>query len=493
MFETTALNKQGKIIILISLILTPTLFYLNLEIPAAVSLVIGSAVLAACFPRALFIYLAVTSCISLTSIHDRRDLYTGFGGVNPNGIQLFLVIAIGLPILAFQVYREKVRIPKVLYIYFLFLALAAFSLIYAPALMPGVRLLFKLLYPVYILILYLLLEKRKQADVDWIFKLLLYTFSITLILALAVGATGITFVKPLVGGEGWLRVGETRDFYRFNSPFGPFKSVLGMMSAVICLISIHALMNKKYIPAATVSTIVAFITLVLTLSRIAFYSFSFVALIYLLVRKKWFYSASLVVLVVLIVLLTPMQSRSLQVREIAPEESAKAQEPAPKPAPVTTAPTVGSENKAQPPAPTIRFRIPTAGREFLWAVAWDALTKRPVIGNGLGSTTFLLTRAYPDNLLAHVVHNEYLRVAAETGIVGLTLMLIFFLALSVRLSAQWHRGNSTALMALAILAIYGITMITDNTLDYYRNVGFFLYLAIGMSNGKEYIDKKQTA
>ena len=494
MLEKIINDTTCKIFILAVLVLTPLSFYFHLEIAAGLLLVAGSAVLAARFPGALFYYLIITSCISLAVIHDRKDLFLDFGGVDPNGIQLSLIIAVGLPILIIQMIREKVRIPAVTYIYVAFLAVAAFSLTYAPSFMMGLRFCFKLIYPIYILFLYLLLEKRKEIDLDSVLKLLLYTFTITLALALLLFAFGINLLEPVVGGDGWYPIVSDEEFYfRFLSPFGPYQSALGMMAAITCIISIHALIERKHTALAAAATVLTFTVLVLTFTRISFFSLLLVATSYLLLKKKYIHAASFVALCIVLVILTPLGSRTFQIREITPS-AAEADASGNTDQDARSIESEGDATAAEAPESSTSkvLVIPATGREKLWPIAWDAFTGRPIFGNGLGATTHLLMEAFPDNLTGHIVHNEYLRIAAETGIVGIVLFLCFFVAVSIRLFIQWLRGNNTALMALSVLAIYGLTMITDNSLDYYRNAGFFVYLVLAMAIGRQLIRKPET-
>jgi putative inorganic carbon (HCO3(-)) transporter len=78
------------------------------------------------------------------------------------------------------------------------------------------------------------------------------------------------------------------------------------------------------------------------------------------------------------------------------------------------------------------------GRSDLWAVATKAFTANPVLGVGAGNYTiqeprFLLDihqrLARADLILAHVeVHNTYLQLAAELGVVGVVIFVFTVLS-----------------------------------------------------------------
>jgi O-antigen ligase len=109
-----------------------------------------------------------------------------------------------------------------------------------------------------------------------------------------------------------------------------------------------------------------------------------------------------------------------------------------------------------------RFDAAGAGRSELWTVAWRMAGDHPIAGVGLndfqieaknytrepGSLEFV--RLIVDE--PHVAHNLYLQQLAETGIVGLVLLLAAVgacLAAALRAAQQFDAGGDPALAALA--------------------------------------------
>jgi O-antigen ligase len=89
------------------------------------------------------------------------------------------------------------------------------------------------------------------------------------------------------------------------------------------------------------------------------------------------------------------------------------------------------------------------GRTDLWTVAWRVAGDHPVLGVGLdnyASVAFRYVRE-PGTLThvqlvadqPHVVHNTYLQMLAEGGIVGLTIFLAFIAAC---LATMWHAART---------------------------------------------------
>jgi O-antigen ligase len=118
------------------------------------------------------------------------------------------------------------------------------------------------------------------------------------------------------------------------------------------------------------------------------------------------------------------------------------------------------------------------GRELLWPLVLAAMMASPIMGLGLGSTGPILRASYPESM-GLVVHNEYLRLGAETGIVGGGL---FLLAVLAWFRGVWRAGRQPdarvrefALPALGGILAWAVIAITDNAFDYYAQ--FTQYIA----------------
>ncbi len=64
-------------------------------------------------------------------------------------------------------------------------------------------------------------------------------------------------------------------------------------------------------------------------------------------------------------------------------------------------------------------------RPEMWQAAWDVFLEHPVFGSGLGSYRYFLDQYRPEGFTAepYHVHNDYLEVASDLGVVG---VLLFF-------------------------------------------------------------------
>lgn len=108
------------------------------------------------------------------------------------------------------------------------------------------------------------------------------------------------------------------------------------------------------------------------------------------------------------------------------------------------------------------------GRELAWPIVFAAFLTQPWTGLGLGSSILIMRQYFPPEV-GPLVHNDYLRVAVETGVIGLVLFtgaMMAWLA-SVLKADRRTRGAAReyTLPALAALLSWGTIAITDNALN----------------------------
>lgn len=125
------------------------------------------------------------------------------------------------------------------------------------------------------------------------------------------------------------------------------------------------------------------------------------------------------------------------------------------------------------------------GRGVLWAILWASIMSAPIPGLGLGSSSAIIRETFPDQTVL-VAHNEYLRLATDTGILGVALFaaaVIAWLIGVVRLGAHGDRTvREYAFPAAAGMVVWAIIATTDNPLDYYslftQYIGFLVAGAV---------------
>lgn len=130
--------------------------------------------------------------------------------------------------------------------------------------------------------------------------------------------------------------------------------------------------------------------------------------------------------------------------------------------------------------------VNTSGRTSLWQAALDFFaTRDEFLGAGSGSVDFWLS----NHSQASALHSEYLRLYIEFGVLGLTLFLLAMLLMYLRVLRRPERLKYTAPTQLerkyraltsAIMTLFVMTMLTDNTLNYIADMGYQLFYCFGV-------------
>jgi O-antigen ligase len=128
------------------------------------------------------------------------------------------------------------------------------------------------------------------------------------------------------------------------------------------------------------------------------------------------------------------------------------------------------------------------GRTNLWPIVWSGFMAAPIMGLGLGSSGAVIAQHFPAEAAA-VAHNEYLRLAADAGIIGVLLFamaMVRWLITAVRATLRENRRVAEyAVAACAAIVGLAIVAITDNPFDYYmpytQYVGFLMGATVAMT------------
>jgi hypothetical protein len=136
-----------------------------------------------------------------------------------------------------------------------------------------------------------------------------------------------------------------------------------------------------------------------------------------------------------------------------------------------------------------------SGRFEAWSYVLTHFFKpNPVFGSGVGTTQHYY---YTHSTGLNVIHSEYVRLLAEVGIIGVSLLAIAAVAYMVRLArtysaASTREGKAYSLAALGALVVYIIFMATDNAIDYVTSCGIVVFALIGMSEKTRELEQQDS-
>lgn len=133
--------------------------------------------------------------------------------------------------------------------------------------------------------------------------------------------------------------------------------------------------------------------------------------------------------------------------------------------------TVTSEDITQGNALSLD-NIEMNGRDALWEMVKDnCYYGNEVFGGGLGSSGRFIKDYGTRNKSLVVMHNDYLQIICDTGLVGISLLTIFYLAFIIKVVSHVVIRKSTPLikitgiMALSSMVGIGFSMYFDNVVS----------------------------
>ena len=375
-----------------------------------------------------------------------KALFRGLGGLDMNGIRLLATVGgFGLLALTNRRTRDVLVGPRGRW-YVLFLAWAVVTLSYSWAPLDGVRFLMKLAYPFLLFTIVLgLVEKREE--LEWLGTAIMVGAAVTTLFLNPLYQLGGGVVQDAVLGA---RIGGVGIYV------APWSFYLLIM-LIMALVRFSTRRQLRYMVLAGVCVV----WIALALSRTALLAgLGALALIgvHSAVVERDYRLLNTVVLIgtVLALAIVPsfLQKTFGHVVPTPGEILALLQDPL-----------------------TLFEHVRLSGREEFWPVIFLYFLGSPVIGLGLGTTTFIMETQLPE-AAGGVVHNEYLRLATETGIIGLGIFALAVIA--------WARGVAWAsfrsepwvlewtLAALGALAVWAVTGLADNSIDYYAPVSQYV-------------------
>jgi O-antigen ligase len=380
-----------------------------------------------------------------------KELFPELGGLDMNGIRLvamtgglLLVVATDRGLL------ESLTLPRAAW-YLVFLAFAGLTLAWSPDRLEGLRLLFKLAYPL-LVFLVLTAPGRSAHEMDRLATWILIGAAALLILNPAFVAAG----GSVRDYDGSLRIGGAGIH---QNPFSFYLLVI----VLLCAARFAVRGQARYLALAALAVVWMALTLTRITMAAALVGLVGMSLYGALINRN--YRGALVGLGLAALIgaaLTPVVlTRSFGYT-----------------------PSLGSLLDLARDPVALFNAVNWQGRQVIWPVLAQAWSTSPWLGLGMGASSVVLDTAFPG--LPMVPHNEYLRLGVDAGWLGVVL---FFTAMVAWLHAGLQAGRSGApgvrehaLPALAGTLAWAIIAATDNAFDYYgpftQFIGFFTAAAL---------------
>jgi O-antigen ligase len=380
------------------------------------------------------------------------------GGIDMNGMRLIgMVIALGAIMIVEPRAARHAFSPRARW-YGLFLIYGALTLAFSILPLDGARLLLKLAYPL-LLFVAVLAVVRSERDVE---RLMDWT--------LLGGAAVALILTPLLLLLGQYQFDAYGRLLATGAALGG--SILSFYMLMIALMAFGRFSARRH-PIYLALAAVCGVWIVLSMTRITLLA-TIVAFLAVAAYSAWrdrdarLPLMAAVVMLLVVIPLTPIAlERTFGVAPSMAELGRMATDP------------VGLYN-----------RMNLQGREIVWPVVGQAFLSSPVLGQGLGvSTHYVVTTIDPTG--GAVVHNEYLRLAADTGLIGLTLFtaaMVIWLVVAVRGGKGPGLVREFAVPAGAGMVAWAVISLTDNPFDYYAQftqyIAFLVAGTVALSEGE---------
>lgn len=383
--------------------------------------------------------LVISSAVSFAFLTGgERTLLIGGLGANLDALRLVAVLS-GFFVVALR--RPAVLDPiRMMPLYVAFLAYGALTLLWTPNLLMGIRLLCKLAYPLVAFALTVHVAGRLGEQVLE-----------KVIVAAALAATCLNLIVALSGASLFSSGFENR-YHGASHP-----NSIGLLSvfAALTLYSLWLRGRSKWYLLLIFALVVQAVA---TGSRTALVAGLAGFLIYSWLSRTRTRTVLVVAIAAAIWLAVPtLGERTSQ----------------------------GSADSGLAPA-ALGSGVNISGRMVLWTDAWSALMgDDKLLGRGLGTTDHFFSNNYSD---ISSIHNGYLLLLIDGGVIGLTLLLVFFTSMWIRLQAR-PMGMATAqtgwrVLALSLTGMFLLATMTESTVAGFEFATALLWVTYGLALGE---------
>ncbi|EKE11323.1 MAG: O-antigen polymerase [uncultured bacterium] len=121
-------------------------------------------------------------------------------------------------------------------------------------------------------------------------------------------------------------------------------------------------------------------------------------------------------------------------------------------------------------------------RSLVWKNAYEDFKSNPIFGIGTGERIYVESKNYKDFIEGRNIHNSYLAVLIQLGVLGIA-MLLLFIFLNVRSLLFSKRGGQYDFYKFSILSVLAIYILSIPFQPYLETnlLAIFFWIALGLS------------
>lgn len=455
---------SSKVIVFLTPVLAVVIGFLaSIEPVLFAGIVIASIFLifAILRPREFLIIVFATGAISLAFITEKQKPYfTELGGINFDGLRLLGFLFVMMVYLSLRM-RSAFKVAAKYKLYWFFLFLAGFSIVYTIGQpVDGLRLMAKIAYP-FLLFIIIQIEAKDNSFLEVLEKSIYAGGIIVSLLGIFNLFRGQAFI---VGIEGITQYTAGLAHPNMIAFFFLVVFVFSFINFLYLHRRIHLFLSVLFL-----------VQLMITFTRIALVSLIIALMIIAFRKTNPVIAFTAALLVAAIGFLAVFNVPALKTRMfIEPDK-------------------ISSQSLLNDPEEFID-NIRLSGRNKVWSFALEnVFRKNPWFGGGLGSTDIIIGREWQkqgwkvDVTGTVPVHNEYLRMLCEIGILGFLIFLAANLKFFKDMLKFFWKAKGTpqferiSLTALCLIVCYLIISLTSNVINWYSIFSQYVFAFMAMT------------
>jgi hypothetical protein len=408
----------------------------SLPVVAILTIAVAAAALFAIAGEVVLVALIATSPIGFEQFTaGERSLLESYGGWAVSSVRLGVLLLVGLAVLAVRGLPRRLVAGE--YVYLALVAWVAATLVFSPDLLAGVRFTAKLaVLPV------------AWLAFGWVIRRFGERFMWHLLL--------VTLAGALVIDYGLIALGENFHHYpdagrRFAGLAEPASGALSLAALALAALFLWFRDRNR---VALVLYVLAWTPILMSVTRIAIFGFAVSSILLAALMRRWLETATITLLIaVTLVSYAPFRERMA----FGPDAQSWR----------TVTATFQSEGLQG---------LNTEGRTELWSVLARKFHEHPIEGSGVGTSEAVLRANSTFGGVAQA-HSDYMALLVNGGVVALMLWLGAVVGLAVRFA----RTGGAAAPAAAVLLMYLVAAVTDNTIEMYAQLGIPLAALVAIA------------